>query len=80
MPKKKVKLQVDNCNYNAQIFCFRNGYRVFPVTNLQNKIYKIHIERGVDKFIDSTEYTHSNVYQGIWDMYQLIYNKKNGKT
>ena len=80
MRKNKSQSKIERVNYEAQYFCFDNGYRIFPVTNLQNKIYKIHIERGVDKFIDSTEYTHSNVYQGIWDMYQLIYNKKNGKT
>ena len=80
MAKKKEKVKLERCNYEAQEFCFREGYRVYPSTDIDNKVYKVHIDRGVDKFVIATEHTSATIHQALWDAYQLIYDKKNGKT
>lgn len=74
---KKAPPKINNMNYEAKLWCFRNGYRIFPI--VVNGGYQIKIERGGNKFVATTIYREVDIWQEIWNTYQIIYDKNGGK-
>jgi hypothetical protein len=76
--RKKIIYKIDNMNYEAQVWCFNNNYRVYPV--VVNDGFNIHVDVGHKHYEISQLHKEADVYQEIWNLYQTIYNKKNDKT
>ena len=74
---KKTSPKIKHMNYEAQLWCFKNGYRVFPIVG--SKGYQIRIERGGNKFVATTIYKEAEIWQEIWNTYQTIYDKNGSK-
>lgn len=74
---KKTQPKIKHMNYEAQLWCFKNGYRIFPI--LVKAGYNIRIERGGNTFVATTIYKEAEIWQEIWNTYQTIYNKHGSK-
>jgi hypothetical protein len=76
--KQKKKIKLTKCNYDAQIYCFRNNYRIYPVPVKDG--FNIHIDQAHKHYEITQLHKAEDIDQAIWDTYELIYNKKNAKT
>ncbi len=71
--KKRIVKQV-LVNQDAMKFCFRNGYKIYPITT-DNAVYKIQVTKGRQIFTFEDRYNNKTIHQGISDVYDKIYNK-----
>jgi len=75
--KKKSSVNVD-LSVRAQVFCIREGYKVYPVTS-NNIKYKIVAEKetsGRNQVKEFTEeYDIRTIHSGLVDTCLKIYNK-----
>jgi len=76
--RKKIVHKIDGMNYEAQHWCFKNNYRIYPVVVKDG--FNIHIDVGHKHYEISQLHKEADVYQEIWNLYETIYNKKNDKT
>lgn len=60
MPQKKTKF-----NEEALVYCFRNGYRFYPITK-DNVNYKIVVEKGLKRKETEIYYRHSEISEVIY--------------
>lgn len=74
--KTKETLQVDG--NKAQSWCFKNGYRIYPVV-LGNGVFQIKIENGSKQRLSDETYSTKTVYNKIWELYKMIYAKAKEK-
>lgn len=81
MAKAKGSTYIENMNYEAQRYCFKRGFRIFPV--ISGTKFKVWYERGGQgKYYDNgTVFDKKEVEQVIWDLYDKIYkhDKNNNK-
>lgn len=73
MPKKKIVKQV-LVNQDAMKYCFRNGYKIYPITT-DNASYRIQVTKGNQIFTFEDMYNKNTIHKGISDVYDKIYNK-----
>ena len=74
MPRrKKIVYRIDNMNYEAQIWCFKNSYRIYPVVVKDG--FNIHIDVGHKHYEIEELHKEARLYQVIWDLYDKIYKK-----
>lgn len=71
--KKKVNYKIDGMNYEAQQWCFKNSYRIYPVVVKDG--FNIHIDVGHKHYEIGQLLKEADLYQEIWNLYQTIYNK-----
>lgn len=60
-------------NYEAQIWCFKNSYRIYPVVVKDG--FNIHIDVGHKHYEIEELHKEARLYQVIWDLYDKIYKK-----
>ena len=79
MPKSKKSNCVYNMNYDAQRYCFKRGFRIFPV--MTGTKFKVWYERaGQGKYYSNgTVFDKKEVEQVIWDLYDKIYKHDKDK-
>jgi len=82
MGKVKKSIIIKNCNYKAQIYCFKKGFIIYP--KLFGNKYKVWYTRGSfgKYYMEGKEFNMQEAYQAIWDLYTKIYNydKKHTST
>ena len=71
--KKKANYKIDGMNYEAQHWCFKNNYRIYPVVVKDG--FNIHIDVGHKHYEIGQLLKEADLYQEIWNLYQTIYNK-----
>lgn len=71
--KKKSNVNVD-LSVTAQVFCIREGYKVYPVTS-NNIKYKVVIEKEKQTRELKEEYDIRTIHSGLVDTCLKIYNK-----
>lgn len=71
--KKPPRPLITNCNYEAQLWCLNNSYRVYPA--VVDGGFNIHIDIGHQHFEITQLYKYADIYQGIWNTYETIFNK-----
>ncbi len=76
--KKKLK-PFKNCNYKAQLYCFKKGFEIYP--KLFGNKYKVWYSRGGSGqyYMKGKEFDAQEAYQSIWDLYTKIYNYDKNK-
>ena len=67
--------KVSDCEITAFVWCVRNGYKVFPVTN-DNSSYKVCVLRGSDEFVFTDVYNKNTIWDGVYDVIMKIYKQK----
>lgn len=74
MAKIKKKIVLRNCNYEAQAYCFKKGFVIYP--ELSGNKYKVWYSRGTfgKYYMDGKEFNNQQAFQSIWDLYTKIYN------
>jgi hypothetical protein len=72
--KKKVNYKIDGMDYEAQHWCFKNNYRIYPVVVKDG--FNIHIDVGHKNYEIGQLLKEADLYQEIWNLYKTIYNKK----
>jgi len=74
MAKIKKKIVLKNCNYEAQAYCFKKGFIIYP--ELYANKYKVWYSRGSfgKYYMDGEEFNNQQAFQSIWDLYTKIYN------
>lgn len=78
MRRQKKAIKLTNCNYEAQLWCFRNNYRIYPVVVADG--FNVHIDHAHKHYEITELHKAAHIDQAIWDTYELIYNKKNANT
>ena len=71
--RKKANYKIDGMNYEAQHWCFKNSYRIYPVVVKDG--FNIHIDVGHKHYEIGQLHKEADLYQEIWNLYQIIYNK-----
>ena len=73
MPKIKKEIIIKNINYDAQRYCFKKGFIIYPVVS--NNGFKVWYQLGhKGKFyMDGKEFNKQDSFQSIWDLYTKIY-------
>jgi hypothetical protein len=74
---KKKSSNVKVLNQDAVVFCFRNGYKIYPV--IDKGVYNVMVEYGSKRKKYHINYSQSSIHDGIIDMYDLIYEKQKHK-
>jgi hypothetical protein len=79
MAKIKKKIVLRNCNYEAQAYCFKKGFIIYP--ELSGNKYKVRYSRGSfgKYYMDGKEFNNQQAFQAIWDLYTKIYNHDKNK-
>lgn len=72
--KKKVNYKIDGMDYEAQHWCFKNSYRIYPVVVKDG--FNIHIDVGHKHYEIGQLLKEADLHQEIWNLYKTIYNKK----
>lgn len=72
--KKKVNYKIDGMDYEAQHWCFKNNYRIYPVVVKDG--FNIHIDVGHKHYEIGQLLKEADLHQEIWNLYKTIYNKK----
>ena len=72
MPKVKKKVVVKS-NYEAQRWCFNNGYKIYVVP-VGNK-FKVEIKLGNKVKQSQGEFTKAQIEQKIWDTYEYYWEQ-----
>ena len=74
MAKIKKKIVLRNCNYEAQAYCFKKGFVIYP--ELSGNKYKVWYSRGAfgKYYMEGKEFSNQQAFQAIWDLYTKIYN------
>ena len=72
--KKKVNYKIDGMDYEAQYWCFKNNYRIYPVVVEDG--FNIHIDVGHKHYEIGQLLKEADLHQEIWNLYKTIYNKK----
>lgn len=75
MAKKK---KIYNLNQEAVKYCFREGYKIYPITE-DNVNYRIEISKAHQKAILEEVYSQKDIHQAISDVYQRYYDKRKDK-
>ena len=75
MSKKSSSPKV--LDQEAVKFCFRNGYKIYPI----HKDYNMYVmvEYGNKRKAFHVPYTPKTIHDGVIDMYHLIYDKQKDK-
>lgn len=73
MGKSKKSVIIKNCNYTAMIYCFRKGFRIFPI--VCGTKFKVFYELGGKGqcYMKGKEFNAEESFQAIWDLYTKIY-------
>jgi hypothetical protein len=79
MPKIKNKIVIKNPNYEAQRYCFKKGFIIYPVVS--GNSFKVWYQLGhKGKFyMDGQEFKREDSFQAIWDLYTKIYEHDKNK-
>lgn len=79
MSKKKSEVVIKNINYDAQRYCFKKGFMIYPVVSSNG--FKVWYQLGhKGKFyMDGQEFNKQNSFQAIWDLYTKIYEHDKNK-
>ena len=72
--RKKANYKIDGMDYEAQHWCFKNNYRIYPVVVKDG--FNIHIDVGHKHYEIGQLLKEADLYQEIWNLYKTIYNKK----
>ena len=72
MPKAKKKVTVRS-NYEAQRWCFNNGYKIYVVPD--GKQFKVEIKLGNKVKRSQGAFNKSEIEQKIWDTYEYYYEQ-----
>ena len=74
MAKVKKKITIKNCNYEAMLYCFRKGFRIYP--KVFGSKFKVFYTLGGNGqfYMKGKEFSAEESYQAIWDLYTKIYN------
>ena len=75
MPKIKKKIIIKNPNYEAQRYCFKKGFVIYPVVSRNG--FKIWYQLGHKgkHYINGQEFNRQESFQAIWDLYTKIYEQ-----
>ena len=79
MPKIKKKIVIKNPNYDAQRYCFKKGFMIYPVVSSNG--FKVWYQLGhKGKFyMNCQEFNRQDSFQAIWDLYTKIYEHDKNK-
>lgn len=77
MPRKKITPLVQ-LNQEALKYCFKEGYKIYPVTT-DNNTYNIEINLGHQTAKLAENYSARTIHKGIAETYLRIYNKRKTK-
>lgn len=79
MPKIKKKVTLKNLNYKAQQYCFKKGFKIYPISS--NGKFKVWYElANKGKYYENgKEYNKQETFQAIWDLYTKIYEYDKNK-
>lgn len=69
----KKRLEEIYLDYDAQVWCFHQGYRIYP--RICKGGYQIHIELGEKKATINEVYSEKDIYTEIWKIYTKLYIK-----
>ena len=78
MPIYRRKTPNVTINVDALQWCFRNDYKIYPVTE-DNQNYRLMIERGAQKKMGQRIYNWRQIDQAVWDLMEYLYNKHGNK-
>jgi hypothetical protein len=79
MPKKNKNIFIENMNYEAQSYCFKKGFQIYPVV-YQNQFKVYYSRAGQGKYyMDGKLFDKGEAFQAVWDLYQKIYEYDNNK-
>ncbi len=77
MPRKKKKKINPRYDLDAIGWCFKNGYKAYPVPILpQQKTFRIVLEYKGQKKESKEIYGKKEWSDKIWELYELIYDQK----
>ena len=73
MPKIKKRIVIKNINYDAQRYCFKKGFIIYPVVSSNG--FKIWYQLGHKgkHYMNGQEFNREESFQAIWDLYTKIY-------
>lgn len=76
MAKVKRKTTLNNCNYEAQSYCFKNSLIIYPEEH--NGMFKVRCDFGSKHkyYKEGKTYSMWEAYQSIWELYTEIYNNR----
>ena len=78
MPRKKRKSPIVLLDQDALKYCFKEGYKIYPVTK-DNVTYHVEMTLGHQKATLAEAYSMTSIHKGIADTYLRIYNKRKTK-
>lgn len=73
MPKLKKQIKITGMDYEAQRYCFKKGFLIYP--EVVGNDLKIVYQRGHKKqyYQKGKTFSKAEAYQAIWDLYKKIY-------
>ena len=79
MPKIKKKIVIKNPNYDAQRYCFKKGFIIYPIVSSNG--FKIWYQLGHKgmHYMNGQEFNRQDSFQAIWDLYTKIYEHDKNK-
>lgn len=79
MPKVKKNIFIENMDYEAQRYCFKKGFQIYPVV-YQNQFKVWYGRGGQGKYYSQGElFDKQGAFQAVWDLYKKIYEYDNNK-
>jgi len=79
MGKSKKTVHIKNCNYDAMRYCFKKGFKIYPVVS--GSKFKVLYSLGNKEqfYMKGEEFTKEQSFQAIWDLYSKIYEYDKNK-
>ena len=75
MARKKKDSPFVTLNREALKYCFKEGYKIYPVTS-DNVNYQIEISKAHQRALLTDVYTSKTIHQAIADTYDRVYSKR----
>ena len=76
MARKKVdNVIIKNANFEAVKFCFKKGFKIYPVV-ISRDVFKVKYEAfgKVGYYKKGQLYSKKEIDQAIWDLHNEMYN------
>ena len=74
MPRVKKHIFIENMDYEAQRYCFKKGFQIYPV--VYQNMFKVWYERGGQGkyYMEGKLFDKREAFQAVWDLYKKIYD------
>ena len=73
MGKVKKSVVIKNCNYEAQRYCFKKGFIIYPFPSGDGFKIRYQLGHKINYYQKGEVFTRDKVFQEVWNLYDKIY-------